>query len=166
MRGSSLIPARFRSGGSAEPGWLNKKVVTGLRSVSRRACLHPIHTIVAIALLASTTYVGLLEGSLFDSTREPRDGPRQLDVQSLLEGGRNLRLGEQTSWRWQVDDSPNVETHEVWKRIWISGVRKLSNSVSNKPDRPTPCINHLNLPRLFFAILTDCSAGGSNPYPS
>lgn len=114
MRGSSLIPERFRASGSAEAGWLNKKVVTGLRSVSRRACMHPIHTIVVVALLASTTYVGLLEGSLFDSTRESRDGPRQLDVQSLLEGGRSLRLGEQTSWRWQVDDSPDVETQEVW----------------------------------------------------
>ena len=113
MRGSSLIPEKFRSGGNGEAGWLNQKVTTALQSVSRRACVHPIHTIVVIALLASTTYVGLLEGSLFDSVREPRDGPRQLDVQSLLEGGRNLRLGEQTSWKWQVDDSQNVETLKV-----------------------------------------------------
>lgn len=135
MRGSSLIPERFRtSGDDTEAGWVNKKVVTGLQSVSRRACVHPIHTIVVIALLASTTYVGLLEGSLFDSTREPRDGPRQLDVQSLLEGGRSLRLGEQTSWKWQVDDSPNVESSEVWSP---SGYPWNLWTVSNHNTRPT-----------------------------
>src|SRR5436189_5691285 len=101
MRGSWLIPQRFRevnSVDSAEAGWLNRRVTAILQSVSRRACMHPIHTIVVVALLASTTYVGLLEGSLFDSVRDAGYRPGELDVAALLEGGRNLRLGQQTSW--------------------------------------------------------------------
>jgi hydroxymethylglutaryl-CoA reductase (NADPH) len=116
MRGSWLIPQRFRevnSVDSAEAGWLNRRVTAVLQSIARRACMHPIHTIVVIALLASTTYVGLLEGSLFDSVRDAGYGPGQLDVVALLEGGRNLRLGQQTSWRWQVDDNALLADREV-----------------------------------------------------
>lgn len=113
---ASLIPRRFRradSDNGAEPGWLKRQVTTVLQSVSRRACMHPIHTIVVIALLASTTYVGLLEGSLFDAVRSSRNLPGQLDVDSLLEGSRNLRLGERTAWRWQVEDTVASEDREV-----------------------------------------------------
>ena len=105
---SSFLPRQFRPAGSdnsAEPGWLRRQVTVLLQSVSRRACVHPIHTIVVIALLASTTYVGLLEGSLFDAFRSSGDDANQLDVNSLLYGSRNLRLGERTSWRWQVEDN-------------------------------------------------------------
>ena len=116
MRGSWLIPTPFRavnSGNSAEAGWLNRRVTSVLQSVSRRACIHPIHTIVVVALLASTTYVGLLEGSLLDPGRDARHGADQLDVKSLLEGGRNVRLGRQSSWRWQIDDSAPTGDSEV-----------------------------------------------------
>lgn len=116
MRGSWLIPQRFReinSADSVEAGWLNRRVTAILKSVSRRSCMHPIHTIVVVALLASTTYVGLLEGSLFDSVRGAGVGQGLLDVAGFLEGGRNLRLGQQTSWRWQIDDSTSLGDSEV-----------------------------------------------------
>ena len=80
---TSLITRHFRSAGEdrdSEPGWLKRQVTSGLQSISRRACVHPIHTIVVIALLASTTYVGLLEGSFFDTVRNPRDLAGQVDV--------------------------------------------------------------------------------------
>ncbi|KAL1966580.1 hypothetical protein VTN77DRAFT_3991 [Rasamsonia byssochlamydoides] len=112
---TSLIPRRFRPAGSdnvAEPSWLRRQVTVLLQSVSRRACVHPIHTIVVIALLASTTYVGLLEGSLFDAFRSSGGATNQLDVKSLLYGSRNLRLGERTSWRWQVEDNLTSEDRE------------------------------------------------------
>ncbi|KAI1937694.1 3-hydroxy-3-methylglutaryl-coenzyme A (HMG-CoA) reductase isozyme [Ophidiomyces ophidiicola] len=108
MRGSSLLPRRFRevsSADSAEAGWLNRHVTKGLQTAARRACVHPIYTIVVIALFASTTYVGLLDGTLFDPVKEATYSPGHVDVGALLEGGRNLRLGEETSWRWQVDDA-------------------------------------------------------------
>ncbi|RHZ49936.1 HMG-CoA reductase [Aspergillus thermomutatus] len=104
---ASLITRKFRSAeaeSDAEPGWLKRQVTGVLQSISSHACQHPIHTIVVIALLASTTYVGLLEGSLFDSVRNPRNIAGQVDVDTLLQGSRSLRLGESTSWKWQVED--------------------------------------------------------------
>ncbi|KAK2756944.1 3-hydroxy-3-methylglutaryl-coenzyme A (HMG-CoA) reductase isozyme [Arachnomyces sp. PD_36] len=174
MRGSSLIPERFRPSGSAEAGWLNKKVVTGLQSVSRRACVHPIHTIVVIALLASTTYVGLLEGSLFDSSRDTRDGPRQLDVPSLLEGGRNLRLGEQTSWRWQVDDSPSVELLKPDQHLALTtfifpdSSSRSSQTAPLAETIPIPANSSIrsvpDTPNLFASISHDSSLVFSLPF--
>lgn len=116
MRASWLIPRRFREvqdGGSSQAGFLNRLVTDGLELVARRACLHPIHTIVVIALLASTTYVGLLEGSLFDSVLNVSSPPGQVDNEFLLKGGRSLRLGQSTGWRWQVDDTAQVDVGEV-----------------------------------------------------
>jgi hydroxymethylglutaryl-CoA reductase (NADPH) len=66
--------------------------------------MHPIHTIVVIALLASTSYVGLLQQSLFD-TGHTRHGRGYVDVDSLLEGGRTLELSSRTSWKWQSDNT-------------------------------------------------------------
>ncbi|RHZ71414.1 hypothetical protein CDV55_108582 [Aspergillus turcosus] len=105
---TSLITRKLRSAeaeSDAEPGWLKRQVTGVLQSISSQACQHPIHTIVVIALLASTTYVGLLEGSLFDSVRNPRNIAGQVDVDTLLQGSRSLRLGESTSWKWQVEDA-------------------------------------------------------------
>lgn len=113
MRGFSLIPRQFRGDAddAGEPGWLSRQVTGALQSVSLRACRHPIHTIVAIALLASTTYVGLLDGSLVESSNGA--GAGQVDVASIVGGGRNLHLGQDTQWRWQVDNSAQVDTKKV-----------------------------------------------------
>lgn len=110
-----MLTRKFRStdaDNQAEPGWLKRQVTGGLQAISRQACLHPIHTIVVIALMASTTYVGLLEGSLFDTVRNPKDVAGQVDVDTLLQGSRSLRLGESTSWKWEVEDAstPNDDT--------------------------------------------------------
>ena len=114
---ASVIARKLRlsdGDGDKEPGWFKRQVTTGLQSVSHRACLHPIYTIVVVALLASTTYVGLLEGSLFDAVRAPRNTTNQVDVDSLFRGSRNLRLGAHTSWKWQVvDDASVIEDQEV-----------------------------------------------------
>ncbi|KAJ5684346.1 uncharacterized protein N7477_000691 [Penicillium maclennaniae] len=117
---TSLISKRLRSSEAdpeAEPSWIRRQVTSGLQCISRRACVHPIHTIVVIALLASTTYVGLLEGSLFDTARNPRNVAGQVDTETLLQGSRSLRLGESTSWKWQAEDTwadlTQVETPAV-----------------------------------------------------
>lgn len=104
---TSLISKRLRSAEDtdAEPSWIRRQVTSVLQSVSRRACVHPIHTIGVIALLASTTYVGLLEGSLLDSTRNPRNVAGLVDTDALIQGSRTLRLGESTSWKWQAEDT-------------------------------------------------------------
>lgn len=114
---TTFIARKFRAAGQgekdAEPGWLKRQVTGGLQAISRRACHHPIHTIVVIALLASTTYVGLLEGSLFDTFRNPRNVAGQVDVDTLLLGSRNLRLGENTAWKWQAEDPAMPEDYKV-----------------------------------------------------
>ena len=66
-----------------------------LLGISKRACSHPIHTIVCIGLLASTTYISLLENSLFGS----RDGVVDLGYGSksvILEDGKWKELGHAT----------------------------------------------------------------------
>lgn len=128
---SSLISKRLRSTEAdkdAEPSWLRRQVTGGLQFISRRACIHPIHTIVVIALLASTTYVGLLEGSLLD-TRNSRNVAGQVDTETLLQGSRNLRLGESTSWKWQVEDSWADES-----QIETSAARHLALTTFIFPD--------------------------------
>lgn len=87
----------------SRPSWIRRQVVSGLQSISRRACAHPIHTLVVIAILASTTYVGLLEGSLMDPSRDAHSVAGQVDTDALLHGSRDLRLGESTAWKWQAE---------------------------------------------------------------
>lgn len=107
MLGASFLPARLRHEHNhavpSNPGYLNRQITRILQSVSRNAFTHPIHTIVFVALLASTSYVGLLEGSLFDHTSLGHD-VGSTDLKSLVDGGRRLQLGENTSWKWQSDN--------------------------------------------------------------
>lgn len=58
-----------------------------------------------IALLASTSYVGLLQESLFDTTGHLIHGRGYVDLDALLVGSRTLELSKQTSWKWQVQDN-------------------------------------------------------------
>ncbi|KAI0599067.1 3-hydroxy-3-methylglutaryl-coenzyme A reductase [Biscogniauxia sp. FL1348] len=101
MNASSFLPSRFRgeqpSDSPAPPSKTNRRVTPVLQFFSKIACLHPIHTIVFIALIASTTYVGVVKESLLDLTRSER----KAEWSSLLEGSRDLRIGPETSWKWQ-----------------------------------------------------------------
>ena len=108
MLGASFLPARFRSDhgqvGISNPGYINRWITPYLQSVSRRAFTHPIHTIVFVMLLASTSYVGILEGSLLDHTSVAGNVATGANLTSLAEGGRRLNLGRETSWRWQTEN--------------------------------------------------------------
>jgi len=104
---SNFLPSRFRGEQPASqattPSWLNKKVTPLLQTLSKITSSHPIHTIVVVALLASSTYIGLLEDSLFDVTRSVR----KAEWSSLVEGSRRLRAAPDTAWNWQsFDDAP------------------------------------------------------------
>ena len=110
MLGASLLPARFRSDqphavAPANPGYFNREITKVLQSVSRNAFTHPIHAIVFVALLASTSYIGLLEGSLFDRAGSVSGAAGGVELSSLVENGRRLRLGDETAWKWQMDTS-------------------------------------------------------------
>lgn len=102
---SSLLPSRFRGGESMDqqqPRRLGNRAVTStLHFLSNTASLHPIHTICTIAILASTTYVGLLKDSLFHAP----GNVGKAEWGSLVVGSRSLITGPQNGWKWQSFDT-------------------------------------------------------------
>ncbi|MCJ1350295.1 MAG: 3-hydroxy-3-methylglutaryl-coenzyme A (HMG-CoA) reductase isozyme [Icmadophila ericetorum] len=121
---------------SSEPSYLKKKLSPVLEALSQRACTHPIHTIVFVALLASTTYIGLLEGSLFESTAASSDASQSIDLKSLVEGGKRLRLGEATGWKWQAD-KPHWGQEPSAQEIALMTL-VFPNSLSNNSPQTAP----------------------------
>lgn len=117
MLGASLLPARLRNDhpdvASSAPGYLNRQVTPCLQSISRRAFTHPIHTIAFIALLASTSYIGLLEGSLFDHANPAGHVPGVADLNSLVDSARTLMLGDETGWEWKIQKNGLNDTANV-----------------------------------------------------
>ncbi|TLD12957.1 uncharacterized protein PgNI_04424 [Pyricularia grisea] len=101
MIASSLIPSRFRGSRPGEkappPSWLNRKITPFLQKLAGITSSHPVHTVAIVALLASSTYIGLLEESLFDANWSVR----KADWSSLTEGSRTLRTAPDTEWKWQ-----------------------------------------------------------------
>ncbi|RDA95666.1 hypothetical protein CP533_1214 [Ophiocordyceps camponoti-saundersi (nom. inval.)] len=100
MLSNFILPTRFRGEArrdeKAIPSPLAKSISPVLQALAKVACHHPIHTIVIVALLASTSYVGLLQESLFDvSTAIGR-----ADWSSLADGSRDLLAGPDTAWKW------------------------------------------------------------------
>jgi len=156
MLGASFLPARFRtsetSSTSSKPNWLNRQITPVLQSISRRACTHPIHTIVFVALLASTTYIGLLEGSLFDRTTSVWNGSRPTDLSSLVEGSRRLKIGEETAWKWTIDDNGKVDSvDEVRQRrcCFFEPSKIGKESKSSMIGRRAYSINDFRIPWFF-----------------
>lgn len=102
MISASFLPTRFRgepepSQAPSAPSRLAKKVAPLLQFLSKLACFHPIHTVVIVAVLASTSYVGLLQDTLFEGTTSLG----KADWSSLVDGSRDLRTGPDTAWHWQ-----------------------------------------------------------------
>jgi hydroxymethylglutaryl-CoA reductase (NADPH) len=57
-----------------------------------------------VAVLASTTYLGLLESSLFDGTSIGSTLGRA-DFDSLLMGSKRLYTSPENGWKWQLEDN-------------------------------------------------------------
>ncbi|KAG5987027.1 hypothetical protein E4U54_005176, partial [Claviceps lovelessii] len=101
MISSSSLPTRFRgepdrTQSPASPSRIGKMIAPLLQFLAKAACSHPIHTVVFIAVLASTSYVGLIQDSLLT-------GPASLgkaDWSSLVEGSRDLVASADTKWQW------------------------------------------------------------------
>lgn len=168
MTFAMLLPMLFRKvdGTSSRPSYLNKQISPILQSLSRRACTHPIHTIVFVALLASTTYIGLLEGSLFEATSSPKDASARLEFDSLVESGRRLRLSPETGWKWQVETSSQGEVDSVgstaMRRYTILTLHQafehvalitlvFPKSLSNNSPQTAPLANAVPVPNNTFA---------------
>lgn len=109
MIGSSFLPPRFRGEPTVSkpvtPTWISKRVNPFLQFLARLACSHPIHTVVVVAVLASTSYVGIIQESLRESTASIGS---KADWSSLLDGSRSLQISPETAWKWQNVEDPNA----------------------------------------------------------
>lgn len=139
MRGSDFLPKQLKAlsaeGPDGQPSWLSKRVTSTLLPVCHQACMHPIHTLVFIALLASTSYVGLLQQSLFETT-QTNYGPGHVDVEALLEGGRTLQLSGQTGWKWHLDETSSIREDEVRFLLYSSLYADLQSDCNILPSSP------------------------------
>ena len=97
---------RLQPAGAAErtaPGWFDRHLSPILLSVAKKACTHPIHTVVTIAFLASYSYLGVLDDGVLERADKVAAG--RVDFESLLVGSQKLRVGEETSWKWEVEEA-------------------------------------------------------------
>jgi len=144
MLGSSFLPSRFRgqqpASQAAAPSWLNKKITPLLQTLARLTSSHPIHTVVVVAVLASSTYMGLLEESLFDATRSIR----KADWSSLAEGSRSLRAGPETAWKWEPYESDTPVPASVDHLALLTFV--FPESLSNDAPKTAPMVHTVPIP--------------------
>ncbi|KAK3309886.1 3-hydroxy-3-methylglutaryl-CoA reductase [Chaetomium strumarium] len=145
MNALNLLPSRFRGeqppSQNVAPSWLNKKITPFLQVLARITSTHPIHTIVLVALLASSSYIGLLEESLFDATTSVR----KADWSSLVEGSRQLRAAEDTAWKWQNydADAPIPPTADHLALLTLVFPESLSADAS----KTAPVVNAVPIPQ-------------------
>ncbi|KAM0720245.1 hypothetical protein Q7P37_004381 [Cladosporium fusiforme] len=103
----SFIPTRWRRNydptNPDKPGFYNRQITPYLQAVSHKACTHPVYTLSFFAILASTTYISLLETGFFQPAAV--SGLGKVDFAALSAGNRRLQFGEQTAWKWQVEDN-------------------------------------------------------------
>jgi hydroxymethylglutaryl-CoA reductase (NADPH) len=101
------LTSRWQSAGDPKktsPGWYDRSISPMLLAVAKKACTHPIHTIVTIALVASYSYLGVvLEKGLLE--RDPAGVAGGVDFQTLLAGSKRLRIGEETHWQWEAEEA-------------------------------------------------------------
>ncbi|KAH7244980.1 3-hydroxy-3-methylglutaryl-coenzyme A (HMG-CoA) reductase isozyme [Fusarium solani] len=101
---ASFLPRRFRGETQVTekttPSWASKRLTPIAQYLARRACSHPIHTVVLVAVLASTSYVGFLQENFFNVDVDTT-AVGKADWSSLVEGSRVLRAGPETAWKWK-----------------------------------------------------------------
>ena len=90
---------------SAAPALFQHSIIPPLQSVCRWACTNPVYTVAFVALMASTSYVGLLQSDLFEPPASTYAAVGQIDLATLLTGSKTLYLGTETGWRWQNGDN-------------------------------------------------------------
>ena len=101
-----FLTSRWQSGSASEkmarPVWFDRHVTPVLLSIAKKACTHPIHTIVTIAFLASYSYLGILDKGLLETGTVQVAG--KVDFTTLLTGSQRLRISEETGWRWEAEE--------------------------------------------------------------
>jgi len=106
--------------------------------LSRSATTHPVQTIVIVALLASTTYIQMLEHSLFDRT-SPLWGHGGSKRADLLDGSVQVAVGEQTGWEWKENAADAVLGAKHVALVSLS----FPNSLASSPVLPVTSATEL-----------------------
>lgn len=73
--------------------------------LSRSATTHPVQTLVIVALMASTTYLQMLEHSLFDRSTSFWGNTKRTDI---LDGSVKVAVGQETAWQWKENAAEEV----------------------------------------------------------
>jgi hydroxymethylglutaryl-CoA reductase (NADPH) len=137
-----FLTSRWQTAAPSEktsPAWFDRRASPLLLTIAKKACTHPIHTIVTLAFLASYSYLGVLDNGLLD----PEDAlPRRVDLQSLLPGNKLLRAGPETAWQWEAD---HATVHAK-----TPAARELALITLVFPDSDSSAVNsppeHINVP--------------------
>ena len=146
------------------PTWFAHSVSPVLLSIAKKACTHPIHTIVTIAFLGSYSYLGVLDKGLLD-TENAHAG--RVDLQTLLAGSKQLRVGAETNWQWQAEEtSAGVQAREL---ALVTLVFPESSAINSAPSQNAVPSN-VSVERLpsssssFSTLSQDTSLAYSIPY--
>ncbi|KAH6989869.1 hydroxymethylglutaryl-coenzyme A reductase-domain-containing protein [Ilyonectria destructans] len=89
----------------ANTSWLNKKVTPFLQLLPRLTSVNPIPVVTFVALLASFTYIVLLEDTLSGAANGFAAESTETKWPSLVRGSRRLRVTPDSNWTWHGDDS-------------------------------------------------------------
>ncbi|KAM3424804.1 3-hydroxy-3-methylglutaryl coenzyme A reductase [Cercospora zeina] len=112
----NLIPTRWRRSHDItdpnKPGKYNAAITPYLQTVSLKACTHPIRTIALVAVLGSAFYVNLLETGFF----QPQAAANKVDFSTLSAGSRRVHLGEDTAWKWQLEENGSKTTFRAGEK--------------------------------------------------
>lgn len=132
------LTSRWQSNGDTKktsPTWFDRHANPLLLSVAKKACTHPIHTIVTIAFLASYSYLGVLDKSLLDSGIEEAASSK-VDFQTLLAGSKVLRVGEETAWQWEAEESRiAVNKNKAQEIALVTLVFPESSTINSAPSQ-------------------------------
>lgn len=154
MLGASFLPARWRTDDDntahRKPTWLSRQINPSLGNLSSRATTHPIYTIVCVAILASTTYLGLLESSLFDGQTSVSQAGGNVDFDSLVAGSKRLYTNAESNWRWTIEENGfDRKIDDVRDYSGIIHGYELINAVERRAD-------NFRFPQFGLEYTRDC----------
>ncbi|KAF2010617.1 3-hydroxy-3-methylglutaryl-coenzyme A reductase [Aaosphaeria arxii CBS 175.79] len=127
-----FLTSRWQSPGGSEklrPEWFDRHFSPILLSIAKRACTHPIHTIVTIAFLASYSYLGVLDKGLLEQDADSVTG--KVDFNTLLAGSKNLYVGKETAWAWRPEEAQTKLSQKNAQEIALITLVFPSSSGSN-----------------------------------
>ncbi|GKU10699.1 3-hydroxy-3-methylglutaryl-coenzyme a reductase [Fusarium langsethiae] len=85
--------------------WLNRKVTSFLQLLSRLTFVNPITAVALVALLASLSYIVILEDTLSSGASQVAIDNTAASWQFLVRGSQQLRATPMSNWTWHSDDS-------------------------------------------------------------